>query len=60
MDNIQPKELSPELYAQTCPNCNGRGTVSYAAKPCPTCGNTDHVGIVFVPVRMDGGGNVSK
>ena len=49
-DNSQKK---PEMYAQTCPNCNGRGTVGYNARPCPTCGHTDHKGVIFVPVRMD-------
>lgn len=53
-------EQSPEVYAQVCPNCNGRGTVGYAMKPCPTCAGTDHVGIVYVPIRMNGGRNESK
>jgi DnaJ-class molecular chaperone len=55
MDNIQVEKVKPKYYAQTCPNCNGRGTVGYAAKPCPTCGNTNHRGVIFVPIgRMDG------
>ena len=50
MENITIKEIQPEFYAQTCPNCNGRATVGYDRKPCPTCGKTDHPGIVYVPV----------
>lgn len=49
--------IEPELYAQVCPNCNGRSTVGYERKPCPTCGMTDHPGIVYVPIRMNGGNN---
>lgn len=46
-------KVTPELYAQICPNCNGRGTVGLnPVRSCPTCGNTDHKGIVYVPVRM--------
>ena len=51
MENITIKEIEPELFAQVCPNCNGRGTVGYDRKPCPTCGKTDHPGIVYVPVK---------
>lgn len=47
-------KVEPELYAQICPNCNGRGTVGFDRHPCPTCGSTDHPGIVYVPVRMNG------
>lgn len=44
--------LQPEVYAQTCPNCNGRGTVGNSpVRPCPTCGDTDHPGIVYVPIK---------
>lgn len=50
MENITIKEIQPEFYAQVCPNCNGRGTVGYDKKPCPTCGQTDHKGIVYVPI----------
>ena len=50
-----PKEIEPEVYAQICPNCNGRGTVGYDAHPCPTCGHTKTPGIVFVPIRMNEG-----
>lgn len=52
---MENPKIEPEFYAQTCPNCNGRSTVGYQAKPCPTCGHTDHPGIVFVPVRKNGG-----
>lgn len=51
MDNIKVKEIQPEYYAQVCPNCNGRSTVGYDKRPCPTCGHTDHPGIVYVPIR---------
>lgn len=54
MESQIPK-VEPELYAQVCPNCNGRGTVGFDKRPCPTCGQTDHPGIVYVPVRMNGG-----
>lgn len=54
MDNLKIKEVKPELYAQVCPNCNGRSTVGYDKRPCPTCGNTDHPGIVYVPVTNGG------
>ena len=50
MENITIKEIEPEFFAQVCPNCNGRGTVGYEKKPCPTCGHTDHKGIVYVPI----------
>ena len=53
MENITIKEIHPQFYAQVCPNCNGRGTVGYNAKPCPTCGHTDHKGIVYVPVTNE-------
>ena len=62
--NITPKPEAyaqqPEVYAQRCPNCNGRGHVGYEAKPCPTCGHTDHKGIVYVPMKypaVNGGEN---
>jgi len=45
-------KVTPELYAQICPNCRGRGTVGLnPVRPCPTCGETDHKGVVFVPAR---------
>ena len=48
-----PDKVTPEIYAQVCPNCNGRATVGLnPVRPCPTCGETDHPGIVFVPIRM--------
>ena len=53
--DIQVTKIEPELYAQICPNCNGRSTVGFDKHPCPTCGNTSHPGIVYVPVRMNGG-----
>jgi DnaJ-class molecular chaperone len=53
---IKPNEAVPELYAQICPNCNGRGTVGLnPVRPCPTCGATDHKGIVYVPMRRNEG-----
>jgi len=59
MDNPQKKieieTIKPKFYAQTCPNCNGRATVGYDKRPCPTCGNTNHPGIIFVPTGTDGG-----
>ena len=48
------KKVKPEVYAQTCPNCNGRSTVGYDKHPCPTCGHTDTPGIVYVPVKLGG------
>jgi DnaJ-class molecular chaperone len=57
MEKKIPKKIKPEVYAQICPNCNGRGTVGYDAHPCPTCGKTNTPGIVFVPIRMNGGKN---
>lgn len=53
MNEIQVEKIKPKLYAQTCPNCNGRGTVGFEKRPCPTCGHTSHRGVIFVPV--DGG-----
>ncbi len=48
------EEVEPEVYHAICKNCNGRATVgNYPVRPCPTCANTDHPGIVFVPVRMN-------
>jgi DnaJ-class molecular chaperone len=52
---IEIEKVTPEYYAQTCPNCQGRGTVGYERRPCPTCGQSGHPGVIFVPVRMDGG-----
>jgi len=51
MDNLKIKEIEPQFYAQICPNCNGRSTVGYDRRPCPTCGDTDHKGIVYVPIK---------
>lgn len=51
---LEAERVKPEVYAMVCPNCNGRSTVGYGARPCPTCGDTDHKGIVYVPVRMNG------
>ena len=49
-------KITPEVYAQVCPNCNGRGTVGFnPVRPCPTCAPTTTPGIVYVPVRMNGG-----
>jgi DnaJ-class molecular chaperone len=48
-------KIKPEVYAQTCPNCNGRGTVGHEKRPCPTCGKTETPGIVYVPVKINGG-----
>ena len=46
-------KIQPEYIAQICPNCNGRGTVGLnPVRPCPTCGSTDHKGVVYVPARM--------
>ena len=50
---IEP--VKPKYYAQTCPNCNGRSTVGYDRRPCPTCADTQYPGVIFVPVGMDGG-----
>lgn len=51
---ISVNEIQPEVYAQICPNCRGRGTVGLnPVRPCPTCGDTDHKGIVYVPVRTN-------
>ena len=47
-------KVKPEVYAQTCPNCNGRGTVGYDRRSCPTCGDTDTPGIVLVPIKLGG------
>jgi DnaJ-class molecular chaperone len=53
---IKTLEVTPELYAQICPNCNGRGTVGLnPVRPCPTCGDTDHRGVIYVPVRRKEG-----
>lgn len=55
-------KINPEVYAQVCPNCNGRGTVGYDKRSCPTCGDTDTPGIVYVPVklRMEEDGGMDK
>ena len=53
MENIQVEKIKPKFYAQTCPNCNGRGHVGFDKHSCPTCGKTNTPGVVFVPV--DGG-----
>lgn len=46
--------VEPEYIAQICPNCRGRGTVGLnPVRTCPTCGETDHKGVVFVPVRKN-------
>lgn len=51
-----PDKIVPEVYAQVCPNCNGRATVGLnPVRECPTCGSTDHPGVVFVPIRMNEG-----
>lgn len=57
METIQPIRVKPKYVAQVCPNCNGRGTVGYNKRPCPTCGHTNHKGIIFVPAEAveDGG-----
>jgi hypothetical protein len=49
------EKVEPRFYAQVCPNCNGRTTVGYERRPCPTCGKTNHPGVIYVPVdgRMD-------
>ena len=52
MDGSKAENLTPEVYAQVCPNCNGRGTVGYDKRPCPTCGSTNTPGIVLVPIRF--------
>ena len=49
------EEVEPEVYHAICKNCNGRSTVGYQARPCPTCAHTDHPGIVFVPVKLKDG-----
>lgn len=54
MNDKKVETIKPEVYAQICPNCNGRGTVGYNAKPCPTCGHTNTPGIVYVPVKLGG------
>ena len=52
MENLKIKEIEPDFYAQVCPNCNGRGHVGLnPVRPCPTCGHTDHKGIVYVPIK---------
>ena len=51
MENIQPIKIKPKFVAQVCPNCNGRGTVGYDKRPCPTCGDTDHRGVILIPVE---------
>ena len=54
-------KMFPEVYAQICPNCKGRGTVGYnPVRPCPTCGDTDHKGVIYVPIRMNGEKNENK
>ena len=55
MDIPNPKieSITSRYYAQLCPNCNGRATVGYDRRPCPTCGSTDHLGIIYVPTGMD-------
>lgn len=46
-------QVTPEMYAQICPNCRGRGTVGLnPVRPCPSCAHTDHPGVVYLPVRM--------
>ena len=50
---IDIETISPETYAQICPNCRGRGTVGLnPVRPCPSCAHTDHPGVVYLPVRM--------
>lgn len=53
MDTIQPIKVKPKYVAQVCPNCNGRGTVGYDKRPCPTCGHTNHRGVIFIPVEEE-------
>ena len=60
MENLKIKEIEPDFYAQVCPNCNGRSTVGYDKHPCPTCGHTDHPGIVYVPIKSISGGKNEK
>ena len=54
------EKIKPEVYAQVCPNCNGRGHVGFDKHPCPTCGNTETPGIVYVPVKLNGGKDGSE
>ena len=51
---VKIDKVLPEVYAQVCPNCNGRGTVGYEKRPCPTCGHTDTPGVIYVPVKLGG------
>lgn len=50
--NIKIKEVKPKYYAQTCPVCNGFGTLKYGTKTCQGC---DGKGYIFVPTGIDGG-----
>lgn len=47
--NISIEKVKPLYYAQLCPNCNGRTTVGYDRRPCPTCGDTGTPGVIIVP-----------
>ena len=50
---VDVETIIPEVYAQICPNCRGRGTVGLnPVRPCPSCTHTDHPGVVYLPVRM--------
>ena len=56
----QVDKIKPEVYAQTCPNCNGRGHVGFDKHPCPSCGHTNAPGIIYVPIKLNGGMNENE
>ena len=57
---ITPKihicDVIPKYFAQTCPICNGFGTLKYGTKICQGC---EGRGYILVPTGMDGGKNGS-
>lgn len=48
------RKIEPEVYAQTCPTCNGFGTLKHGTKICNGCNGKTWI---LVPIRMDGGKN---
>lgn len=53
-------KVKPKFAALICPNCNGRATVGYAAKPCPTCAHTATPGTILVPAELSDEGMEDK
>lgn len=48
---VQIEKVTPKYYAQTCPVCNGFGTLRHGTKICQGC---EGKGYILVPTGMDG------